>query len=416
MIAGGWGGGAVPNATGTSEFAIDVSGVDAQAATGGVRINFIPRDGGNNFSGTVAASMSREGWASDNYTGTDVQQRGLSTPGTIKANGDFNPGFGGPLKRDALWFFVSARTLFADNYVAGMFFNQNANRLDRFDYVPEPTRQAVLHQEQKIGQARVTWQASQRNKLGVTADFESFCACATGITATVAPEAGNDRRFPLQRFVTTDWTSPVNSSLLLEASAIHRVERWGGMDQRTGKLGNLDALTPGMTSVTDNPSAYNGASLTYRSAAQFNNSWNWNLHYRAAVSYITGSHAFKVGFNNAYGYHNETTYSDPATPYSFNAAGGVPAQIVYRIVPRTVEVVVNRDLGVFAQDKWTTGRWTLSGGVRLDSFKSGFPEQAISGTFFGRNLNVTFPELESLSWNDVTPKLAATWDVFGTGK
>ncbi|HEY7450483.1 MAG TPA: carboxypeptidase-like regulatory domain-containing protein, partial [Vicinamibacterales bacterium] len=51
MIAGGWGGGAVPNATGTAEFAIDVSGVDAQAATGGVRINFIPRDGGNRFSG-----------------------------------------------------------------------------------------------------------------------------------------------------------------------------------------------------------------------------------------------------------------------------------------------------------------------------------------------------------------------------
>ena len=46
-IAGGWGGGAVPNATGTAEFAIDVSGVDAQAATGGVRINFIPRDGGD---------------------------------------------------------------------------------------------------------------------------------------------------------------------------------------------------------------------------------------------------------------------------------------------------------------------------------------------------------------------------------
>jgi hypothetical protein len=56
MIAGGWGGGAVPNATGTAEFAIDVSGVDAQAATGGVRINFIPRDGGNRFSGTIPSA------------------------------------------------------------------------------------------------------------------------------------------------------------------------------------------------------------------------------------------------------------------------------------------------------------------------------------------------------------------------
>ncbi|HWN84408.1 MAG TPA: carboxypeptidase-like regulatory domain-containing protein, partial [Vicinamibacterales bacterium] len=92
MIAGGWGGGAVPNATGTAEFAIDVSGVDAQAATGGVRINFIPRDGGNRFSGTIPFSYANNDFTSDNYTGTDVQQRGLSVPGNIKANGDFNPG------------------------------------------------------------------------------------------------------------------------------------------------------------------------------------------------------------------------------------------------------------------------------------------------------------------------------------
>ena len=108
-IAGGWGGGAVPNATGTAEFAIDVSAVDAQAATGGVRINFIPRDGGNRFSGTIFGSVANEDFASDNFTGTDVQQRGLSVPGKIKGSGDFNPGVGGPIKRDKLWFFISGR-------------------------------------------------------------------------------------------------------------------------------------------------------------------------------------------------------------------------------------------------------------------------------------------------------------------
>src|ERR1051325_11591256 len=47
MIGGGWGGGAVPNATGTAEFAIDTAAVDASLATGGPRVNFIPKDGGN---------------------------------------------------------------------------------------------------------------------------------------------------------------------------------------------------------------------------------------------------------------------------------------------------------------------------------------------------------------------------------
>src|SRR6187455_1950866 len=354
-IAGGWGGGAVPNATGTAEFAIDVSGVDAQAATGGVRINFIPRDGGNRFSGAIAANYATGDWASDNFTGSDVQARGLAVPGTIKANGDFNPGFGGPIKRDKLWFFLSGRSLFADNYVASTFFNQNANKLDRYDYLPS-TDQAILHQEQTIYQARRTWQASPKHKVGMTYDQENFCACTTGIGpgiggAITTPEAGNDRRFPLQRFVTVDWSTPVSNRLLIEASGIHRVERWGGMEPQVGKLGNIDHLTPGMISVSDTLNPVTGGPLSYRAInGTYNNSWNWNIHYRAAVSYITGSNTFKVGFNNAFLHHENTTYSSPAAPYGYNFTSMVPTAITYRLVPRTVKVDVNRDMGIFAQD------------------------------------------------------------------
>ena len=115
MIQGGWGGGAVPNATGTVGIrGIDVSAVDAQAATGGVRINFIPRDGGNRDSGTVFASLATD----------QLRQRQLQrAPMRVAAwpdcpehdqgeRKDSNPGFGGPLVRDKLWFFVSARYLF----------------------------------------------------------------------------------------------------------------------------------------------------------------------------------------------------------------------------------------------------------------------------------------------------------------
>jgi hypothetical protein len=423
MIAGGWGGGAVPNATGTAEFAIDVSGVDAQAATGGVRINFIPRDGGNRFSGTIPFSYANEDFAADNVTGTDVQKRNPGfVAGRIKANGDFNPGVGGPISRDKLWFFLSGRSLFADNFVAGTFFNQNVNNANAFTYVPGA--QAVLHQEQKIYQARITWQASPRNKFGTTFDQEKFCACSTGIGpqpggAIVSPEAGVDRRFPLQRFVTLDWSSPVSNKLLLEASAIHRVERWGGMDPREGKLGNIDHLTPGIIGINDSNSPVTRTGLSYRAATgdnPYNNSWNWNIHYRAAMSYITGSHAFKVGFNNAYGHHENTTYNSPASPLVYNFTAGAPTGITYRLTPRTVKVNVDHDSGLFAQDKWTTGRWTLAGAIRWDSFANSFPEQGITGTYFGRNLNVTFPKQDNLSWNDITPRLSATYDVFGNGK
>ena len=420
MIAGGWGGGAVPNATGTSEFAIDVSAVDAQAATGGVRINFIPRDGGNRFSGTLFGSYAGESFVSDNFTGSDVESRGLRAPNTIKRNGDFNPGFGGPLRRDKVWFFASARYLFAENFVAGLYHNANVNNLARYDYVPT-SQQAVLHQDQQIAQGRITWQINQTNKLGVTADWENFCACTTGIGpgiggAVTSPEAGNDRRFPLQRFVTVDWASPVSNRLLLEASGIHRVERWGGMHPQVGKAGNISALTPGIVSVTDNPNPVTGGSLTYRSAAQFNNSWNWNIHYRAAMSYITGSHTFKVGFNNAYGHHEETTYTDPAAPYSYSFANGLPTGITYRIAPRTVFVNVDRDLGIFVQDRWSVGRWSLSGALRYDNFATNFPAQSVGPTFLAPNLNVQYAAQDGVNLKDITTRVGATYDLFGNGR
>jgi hypothetical protein len=414
-IGGGWGGGAVPNAAGTQEFAIDVSAVDAQAATGGVRVNFIPRDGGNQFSGTIFGSYSRGSWASDNYTGTDVQQRGLTAPSKIKENGDFNPGVGGPIVRDKFWFFVSGRALKADNLVAGQFMNANANDLTQIRYVATG-EQAILHQDQTIFQLHLTYQLNDKNKLGLTYDQESYCGCPFGVTAGVTPDAASDRRFPLQRFVSADWTSPITNKLLIEASGIHRVERWGNMHLQTGKGDNIDSLTPGITGIVDNPSLATGASLNYRaSSATFNNSWNWNLHYRFAASYITGSHNFKVGFNNAYLHHENTTYTNPATEYYFNFANGAPSQVVYRI-PRTVAVDVDYDMGLFAQDRWTVGRWTLAGGVRFDAYKNHFPESSISPTFLAPNLNVSFPKIDNISWKDVTPKLGATYDLFGNGK
>ena len=414
-IAGGWGGGAVPNASGTAEFAIDVSGVDAQAATGGVRVNFIPRDGGNRFSGTIAGSFAKDSFASDNYTGTDVEQRGLLGPNTIKGNGEFNPGVGGPLKRDKLWFFVSGKYVYADNYVGGMYFNENANKLNEYAYV-RSTRQAILHQDQQIFQARFTYQLNQKNKIGFTFDQEAYCGCPFAVTATTSPDGATDRRFPTQRFVTADWTSPVTNRLLLEASGIHRVERWGGMHLQTGKGENIDAITPGMISVTDNPNPVTRGSLTYRSAAQYNNSWNWNIHYRAAASYITGSHAFKVGFNNAFLHHENTTYTDPSAPYSYTFANGTPTLITYRVTPRTVKVNVDYDFGLFAQDRWTVGRWTLSGGVRYDAFKNSYPEQSISPTVLAPSASASFPKIDNLSWKDITPKMGATYDLFGNGR
>jgi hypothetical protein len=301
-----------------------------------------------------------------------------------------------------------------------MFYNANANKVNEFRYV-STGQQAIIHQDQQMFQARLTYQASPRNKFGITYDHEALCSCPNQISALVTPEASVDRRFPLQRFVQVDWNNPLSSKLLLEASAIHRVERWGAMHLQTGKGDNIDAIAPGIVPIIDNPSLATGSSLNYRAFATaaggtFNNSWNWNIHYRGAMSYVTGAHVFKVGFNNAYGHHENTSYTDPTTPYFYNFANGVPTQITYRIAPRTVEINVDRDLGLFAQEKWSVGRWTLSGGIRYDHFKNSFPPQSITPTTLAPNLNVQFDTIQNYKLHDITPKLGATYDLFGNGK
>ena len=58
FLAGGYGGAAAPNPSAVQEFTIDYSGVSAELPTGGVRINLIPKEGGNAFRGVVFGSFA----------------------------------------------------------------------------------------------------------------------------------------------------------------------------------------------------------------------------------------------------------------------------------------------------------------------------------------------------------------------
>ena len=66
---------------------------------GGLRINMIPKDGGNTFRGTVFANWTGDSWNGDNLT-ADLEARGLTNVSEVQKIYDFNPSFGGPIKRE----------------------------------------------------------------------------------------------------------------------------------------------------------------------------------------------------------------------------------------------------------------------------------------------------------------------------
>ena len=126
----------------------------------------------------------------------------------------------------------------------------------------------------------------------------------------------------------------MTNKLLFEAVGLHLFERWGNMHYRVdgGSLEDpaLEAILPQMISVLEQSN-----NLTYRSQANYNNTAVPSFTYRAAATYVTGSHAFKFGFNNTQGHLDEYNYTLNNLSYRFN--NGVPNQITERAFPYRVD-------------------------------------------------------------------------------
>jgi hypothetical protein len=411
LQAGGGIGGQIPDVGSAGEITIDTSSLSADLPTGGVRINFIPRDGGNQLRNSSFVTFSNTGLQSDNYTPA-LEAAGLAAPNKIKQNWDVNESIGGPFQRDKLWFWFSARYNGTDTY-APIFENRDAFNVARWTYEPDQSRQAVEKGRVVQSSLRVTWQASPRNKIAGTYKADRWCNCPDNISATTAPEAGRDRRFPRLRQEHIEWTSPVTNSLLFEAVGMHLYERWGNMHLRV-RGGSLtdpahEAALPMLIQVTEQRN-----NMTYRAGGDFNNTAVPNFAYRAAMSYITGTHAFKVGFNRTHGYLEAYNYR--MNPMSYRFSNGVPNQVTISARPFTTRAHMDNDLGLYVQDRWSMDRVTVQAALRYDYFATSFPAQTLGPSQFTPTRNITFPAEDNLGYKDLTYRSGASWDLFGTGK
>jgi hypothetical protein len=389
------------NPIAVQEVTFDYSAVNAEVGQGGVRINMIPKDGGNNFAGTFHVNFATPGMQGSNVS-DELKQSGLGAPDRLRSNWDVNAGLGGPIRENRVWFYLSGRFQEASNYVAGIYENKNANNPALWTYEPDLTKQGYTGFEGNSGDLRLTWQASQKHKLGFAWTYQVNCGCPQVVSATVAPEADQRATFPEQQKLLFDWTSPITNRLLLEAGFLQSY----GVSVRSPIAG----MNPQMITVVEqsNGLKYRGPDPGLR--------WqdNESNHIRAAVSYITGAHATKVGLTHNHGYFFQTTYAVQPLSYRFN--NGVPNQLTMAAVPYSERTQTDHNMGIFAQDTWTLDRLTLGIGARYDYYGNSQPEQHLGPTLFTPGRDVTFPASSNLSWHDLTPKLTSAYDLFGTGK
>jgi hypothetical protein len=420
LQAGGNIGGQQPDVGSAAEIAVDTSSLSAEQATGGVRINFIPKDGGNTFGNSTYFTVANESMQGTNYTDA-LKAAGLATPTKIDSTWDLNESLGGPIKKDKVWFWFSTRFNKTSAY-AGIFANKNAYNPNAWTYVADPNSPAENRGKVQQNNLRITWQASPKIKVAFEQKIDAWCNCPTFIGATRAPEAGNDRRFPRLRQEHVEYTQTITDRLLLEFVGMHLFERWGNMDLRDeSNGGSLDsasaAAIQNMIPVTEQSTG-----LIYRSYAAtpnggLNNTLVPNFTYRVAASYVTGTHTFKTGWNDTFGYLN--TYNYTYQPIMYTFLNGSPTSLTEFATPFMSMSEENHDFGVFAQDTWKLNRATVIGAIRYDWFKTGFPAQTVTAgsPLLGlANRNLSFPASDNISWKDITYRTGFVYDIRGAGK
>ena len=422
-----------PSFTAMQEMSVNTSGADASLAGGGVQINYVPRDGGNTFKGLMFYSGANGAMQGTNYsTGTrtatgctpveSLYCRGLVTqPGALKSVYDFNPGYGGPIKKDKLWWFLTARWTQAENYVPNDYPNQNfvvgktsptALNATTMTYVPNQSLPLATtlggggHFWEQT--ARLTWQANAKNKFGFYYNNKKR-EYTNGVTTFSNEALATTYFFPFSDNL-IQWSSPVSNKFLLESGFWRHQETWGN---RRADSSIADPLAVGVTDL--NPQTlvpgYVQLIQNYHGRVGATDTGSHNPNYRGnfAASYVTGSHSFKTGFD----LNGATRWSDnnSIVPYSYgvstlsnNGAGvGIPVptlinlrsdgctdplvrQVNGGLVGGNTSIQglcatpaagspnkVSSEGGIYAQDKWSMNRLTLSLGVRYDWFNSENP-------------------------------------------
>jgi hypothetical protein len=394
-----------------SEYAIDFAGNSAEVETGGVRINLIPREGGNQWSGQFFTSFSGQNLQSNNVS-QDLVDQGIakSDANRLSKLWMYNPSGGGPIVKDRLWFYASHTQSRTDQFVANVFHDLNPSDLA---YTPDLTRQAIDDQLARSNTLRLTFQASARNKFTFFYDNNynkrnRFLIGSTLSSAlNVMPEAAVDSTIKLSVYQGT-WTAPLSNRLLFEAGfSLHpQHQNWKNTPDADPSLPGA-LIIPGNVAIRGMSSWFSGTVLQDRFA-------DTNA-LRASMSYVTGSHAFKVGFTATMITEDNNTES-----VSYQRIIALPASLVVDLVnfyatADLEENDVSPNLGIFVQDQWTMNRVTLNLGARFDYFRASYPEHNVPTSLY-RPVPATFAAKAVVGYKDIQPRLGISYDLSGDGR
>ena len=165
------------------------------------------------WSGTLFGNFGNRAMQATNLD-DELRARGLLSVGELDRLWDASGSLGGPLKQNRLWFFTTVGWKDLIKTVPDSFRDSN---LTDYVFTPDLAQPGIDDGYQKTANARVTWQASNRNKFSFSYDIHDKYRGHKGIISTIAPDSAVEYTLPLLNSLQTKWTSPVTSRFLLDA-------------------------------------------------------------------------------------------------------------------------------------------------------------------------------------------------------
>ena len=389
-----------------SEVTVQTSGATAEAESGGALVNVVPRDGGNIYSGSFTSNFANQSLQSDNLD-DGLKARAVTVIAAIRKRYDAGGGIGGPIQRDKLWFFASSRYWVTSTYVPGNYFNKTQGTLF---YTPDLSRPLYDDNYYWDNRIRLTWQATQKNKIAATFGVERNCNCLNNVSTGQrdAAASGSAYYWP-NRNGQVIWNSPVTNRLLFEAGFT-----FVSLVQQRLRVGS----TYGDPAVLDQSRNYRYGNhrFGYGLSDSFGSQNTHPKNEKFAVSYVTGSHAFKGGVQYLYAPREAFFYQDggPYADRSYTFLGTTPVSVTYYAGPLATDQR-QETLGLYAQDQWNIDRMTLNLGLRFDYLNGMVRDQHMpAGTFVPAR---DFSAVKNVpNWTDINPRLGIAYDLFGNGK
>ena len=384
----------------SQEVSYQTSGIGAETSAGGVRLNMIPREGGNRFAGDFKWASRPGEWQGSNLTPRHAAQ-GVTAGSHLDRIIDLTFAQGGPIRKNALWFFTTARYFSVNNFIANTQLDDGSQGID-----DQHIRSAL---------ARLTWQISPRNKFSAYFDeIDKFRG--HDMQSLEDPETAALRWFsPAYHTTAAKWQSPMTNRLMLEAGFSSNLEYYTNEYQE------------GVKQPRFSPSWFAGAShlendLGGRKTAATSENTQSPARYnvQGSASYVTGSHNLKAGFQYQWGKftHTVDANGDLTQQYRSNATGRpftVADSVIVRNTPLEYGERLNYDVGLYVQDSWTMKRLTVNGGLRWEALNA---EVMAGASPAGRWAPAR--QFEAITnvpdWRDWAPRFSIVYDLSGHAK